>query len=158
MAVVDGHQVDLQGRELGCDGLAIHDFQIPQTHTPFVFGDSRVWDLALVSTVRMGRCNIQTTMSTAPYLSNANSKRDSWSSQLVTLHLMAAAFPPSVVIVETTASAPATSKSPITTLALNGESPGLIVDAGFGLVRHTRALRKPRPHPCRYRSRLLRGI
>ena len=86
---------------------------------------------------------IRTTMSTAPYFSNANSKRDSWSSQLTTLHLVATAFlgktgtgtlnleivasgrqskmthPPSLVMVETTACAPGTSKSPITTLALN---------------------------------------
>ena len=83
-------------------------------------------------------------MSTAPYFSNASSKRDSWSSQLTTLHLVATAFlgrktgtgtlnleieasgqqskmthPPSLVMVETTACAPGTSKSPITTLALN---------------------------------------
>ena len=83
-------------------------------------------------------------MSTAPYVSNASSKRDSWSSQLTTLHLVAMAFlgrktgtgtlnleivtsgrqskmthPPSLVMVETTACAPGTSKSPITTLALS---------------------------------------
>jgi hypothetical protein len=92
LTIENSYQVDLQGRELGRDGLAIYDVQVPNTCTSCAFSDSRVWDLALVSTVRMGRCNIQTTMSTAPYLSNANSKRDSWSSQLVTLHLMAAAF------------------------------------------------------------------
>jgi hypothetical protein len=80
-------------------------------------------------------------MSTAPYSSNASSKRDSWSSQLTTLHLVATAFlrwktgtgqsrvtsgreskmthPPSLVMADTTACAPGTSKSPITTLALN---------------------------------------
>jgi hypothetical protein len=85
--------------------------------------------------------NIHTTMSTAPYFSNASSKRDSWSSQLTTLHLVATAFlrwktgtgqsrvtsgreskmthPPSLVMADTTACAPGTSKSPITTLALN---------------------------------------
>ena len=89
--------------------------------------------------------NIQTTMSTAPYVSNARLKRDSWSSQLTTLHLVATAFlglktereslnleivtvkvetthPPFLVMVETTVCAPGTSKSPITTLALKSSS------------------------------------
>ena len=94
--------------------------------------------------IKPGRRKIRTTISTAPYFSNANSKRDNWSSQLTTLHLVATAFlgwrtgtgtlnleivasgrqskmthPPSLVMVETTACAPGTSKSPITTLALN---------------------------------------
>lgn len=147
LTVENAYQVDLQGRQLGRDGLAIHDSEIPHTYTAFDFGDSCVCNL-LSSARRLTRgrkkWDIRTTMSTAPYFSNASSKRDSWSSQLTTLHLVATAFlewktrigtlnleivtsgrqskmthPPSLIMVETTACAPGTSKSPITTLALD---------------------------------------
>jgi len=96
LTVENAYQVDLQGRQLGRDGLAIHNFEIPRTYIGFDFGDSCVWDL-LSSARRRNRGetverNSQTTMSTAPYFSNASSKRDSWSSQLTTLHLVAMAF------------------------------------------------------------------
>lgn len=98
LTVENSYQVDLQGCELGRDGLAIYDFQVPNTCTSCAFCDSRIWDLTFISTARtqnlMGEAvegNIRTTMSTAPYCSNASSKRDSWSSQLTTLHLIAVA-------------------------------------------------------------------
>ena len=98
LTVENTYKVDLQGRELGRDGLAIYNFQVPDTCTSRAFSDSCVWDLTFISTARtrnlMGEAaggNIRTTMSTAPYCSNASSKRDSWSSQLTTLHLIAVA-------------------------------------------------------------------
>ena len=51
LTVEDTYQVDLQGRELGRNGLAIHHVQGTITNAKGDFGDSGVWDLVMDETL-----------------------------------------------------------------------------------------------------------
>lgn len=117
-------------------------------------------------------------MSTAPYVSIASWKRDSWSSQFTTLHLVATAFlrwgggTGTEIIaseVESQNDAPAIFSNgrnhllcpayiQIANHHFGTEQQILLWSLELGLVRLTRASRKSRPPPCRYRSRPLRDI
>ena len=55
LTVENTYQVDLQGRQLGRDRLAIHDFEISHTYTGFVFSDPCVWDLLSLACRRKSR-------------------------------------------------------------------------------------------------------
>lgn len=52
LTVEDTYQVDFEGRELGCNGLAIHHGQGSSTNAKGIFGDSGVWDLGMFETSR----------------------------------------------------------------------------------------------------------